>query len=176
MVVRTVNDPLEEYAPKNFVLIHILCIVEKEDSEAMRLGIQWIHIFEMLGECPIWLFSLLVPRPCEASIYKSWWWLFGNVRMKQFHKSGISAWTCRKDWLAMGEDVSSDLKSHGIMDVGSNLIRHQSRQSRTSFGFVKHTGSNCGWWDSGNNWCKTLKRRWFTHEWLGPAQLCGGAH
>ena len=39
MVVTTVNDPIEEYAPKNFVLINILHIIKKEDSKAMGSGI-----------------------------------------------------------------------------------------------------------------------------------------
>jgi hypothetical protein len=38
-MVTTVTDPLEEYVPKNFVLVRILRIVEKEESEAMASGI-----------------------------------------------------------------------------------------------------------------------------------------
>jgi hypothetical protein len=37
--VTTVTDPLEEYVPKNFVLVRILCVVEKEESEAIASGI-----------------------------------------------------------------------------------------------------------------------------------------
>jgi hypothetical protein len=37
-VVTTVTDPLEEYVPKNVVLIRILPFIEKEESEAIASG------------------------------------------------------------------------------------------------------------------------------------------
>jgi hypothetical protein len=38
-VVTTVTDPLEEFVPKNVVLVRILRFIEKEESEAMASGI-----------------------------------------------------------------------------------------------------------------------------------------
>jgi hypothetical protein len=38
-LVTTVTDPLEECAPKNRILIRILPVVEKEESEAIASGI-----------------------------------------------------------------------------------------------------------------------------------------